>query len=193
MPKRGGSRGRKKPSLYLLTREVLTQPQLKEYFDELYGTSERTSALVAASALDQLLVQLLQTKFIEMGETELNEIFYGPRAVLGGFSERIILCHALGIVSDATKADLDIIRRVRNAFAHRVQSLSFEHHLIKAECLKLKRVDAPTLAATSDTARRRYVNCALGIANELSKLLLQELKRRNLVKALNQKPAPSSQ
>jgi hypothetical protein len=171
MPKRGGSRGRKKPSLQSLTREFLTRSQTEEYFDELYGASERTTALVAAAAVDQLLVQLLQTHFIAMDEADLDSIFYGQRAVLAGLSERVTIAHALGLIPTEMKPDLDVIRRVRNAFAHRVQPLSFDHPLIKEECFKLTHVGDAILRLTEDAARRRYINCSLFLAGYLAKLL----------------------
>jgi hypothetical protein len=79
MPKRGGSKGQKKPSLSLLSREYLKSgEQVTEYFDQLHGASARTSALVGVAAIDQLLVQLLRERFIDkLDERDLDNLFYG--------------------------------------------------------------------------------------------------------------------
>jgi hypothetical protein len=66
MPKRGGSKGKKKPSLHSLSREALTQAQVTAFFDELTMADDRTSALVGVAAIDQALVHLIRLPFPPM-------------------------------------------------------------------------------------------------------------------------------
>jgi hypothetical protein len=162
MPTRGGSRGRKKPSLQSLTREpIVGGGQFVQSCVQLFNTDNRTAALVGVALVDQLLVLLLQSKFIPLNDEELGDIFFGKRALLGGLAERITLCHALGLLPTDIKSDLDTMRRIRNVFAHRVQPLSFDNPLIKSECLKLQHITGDLLPLYDDTPRGRYVNCAL--------------------------------
>jgi hypothetical protein len=162
MPKRGGSRGKKdKTSLHHLTREHLKASELQDYFNELNTANDRTCALVGGAALDQTLVRILAERFIPLDDTGLANTFYEPQAPLGSLSIRIQLCYLLGIIPLAVKDDLDRIRRIRNAFAHRVHALEFSHPLVQLACDGLGNF-AEALP-NPITPRERFISCALGL------------------------------
>lgn len=135
MSKRGGSRGRKKPSLHDLSKQGIGPEHRKEYIKELMGESDRAAALVAAAEIDSRLILLLRDSFSHrISAAEEDELFYGKRAPLGDFSSRISIAYALGVIFSDERDDLNRIRRVRNVFAHSVIPLTFENELIAKEC-----------------------------------------------------------
>lgn len=139
MPKRGGSKGRKKPSLADLSREFLTTDDLVGYINEVHGANPRSMAIMGAAALEQTLVGLLEAQFVDDPDArnELLRALYDSNAMLSTFANKTVLCYLLGLITKEQKDHLDIIRRIRNVFAHRVKPLRFDHVLIKTECERL--------------------------------------------------------
>ncbi len=137
MPKRGGSKGRKKPSLHNLSRQSL-RPEHKEAFTkELMGESDRAAALVAAAEVESYLVHLLMFEFTRLSEEERELLFFGRNGTLSEFADRISVAYGLGVIHPDERDDLDRIRRIRNAFAHSAIPLTFENELIATECSRL--------------------------------------------------------
>jgi len=137
MPKRGGSRGRKKASLSNLSRQTLKPEHREEYAKELTGGSDRAAALVVAAEIDSYLIVILQAKFFRLSEDEKDRLVFGQNAPLSNFASRILVAYGLGLIDEAERDDLDRIRRIRNAFAHSVIPLTFDHDLIAKECSQL--------------------------------------------------------
>jgi mannitol operon repressor len=54
-------------------------------------------------------------------------------APLGSFSARIAAAHTMGLISDREKAECDLIRKVRNEFAHKVK-MSFDNPRVRDLC-----------------------------------------------------------
>lgn len=121
MPVRGGSKGKKKPSIHHLSRD---RARSKDYLDELLGQNDRACALVAASILSQDLLSLIETKLTKLTEEERNLLFYEAQAPLSSFSARIALSYALGLIPSEERSNLTIIRHIRNTFAHTSRSIS---------------------------------------------------------------------
>lgn len=88
-------------------------------FEELeHSPSDRSSVIVSAAYVDELLEYLIKC-FLTFtpNEKEDNELFlgYGP---LSSFSSKILLSYRLGLISDYEYKALQVIRKIRNAFAH---------------------------------------------------------------------------
>src|SRR3546814_2970630 len=56
---------------------------------------------------------------------------------LGNFSSKIKMCYCLGLIDKMIKEDLNLIRKIRNEFAHDLYA-SFDSDKIKNWCLQLK-------------------------------------------------------
>jgi uncharacterized protein YPO0396 len=110
------------------------------FFNELQGESDRACALIAASALSDILQRLLTAKFIEMTESEHDQLFDQQNAVLSSFSSRIRMAHALGLLSKKERKNLDTIRDIRNTFAHAVANITFDTDEVEKACKKLVHV-----------------------------------------------------
>jgi len=130
-------RGRKKPSLYALSRETLKPKHQEQFLNELLGGSDRAAALVAAADLQSYLVSLVMFKFVRLPEDERGALFFGRNAALSDFADQITVAYGLGSIFDDEHSDLQSIRRIRNAFAHAVIPLTFDTEEIAEECSKL--------------------------------------------------------
>ena len=78
-----GPKGSKKPSLHSLSRLPIN---LETYFKELAGESDRACALIVGAAISDGLGDLLKRYFVKLEETDINHLFYDPRASLGDFA-----------------------------------------------------------------------------------------------------------
>src|SRR5712664_174322 len=82
----------------------------------LHNESDRGFALLAAAWIDDSIEDVIRSRFIA-NKRAADELLTGD-APLATFSSRIKLLYCLGIVTDNEKQDLNIIRAIRNLFAH---------------------------------------------------------------------------
>jgi DNA-binding MltR family transcriptional regulator len=115
---------------------------------ELEAESDRGCVLVAASALDVLLEELLRTSLItdphavKHAVTLLFEAM-GPMAT---FSAKIKLAYGLGLIDKLHFSDLEKIRRIRNIASHEYSPMTFESQ----EIIEISRtLEAADLAVRS--------------------------------------------
>lgn len=96
--------------------------------------SDRACAVLGAALLDARLESLYNRR-LRCSKEELLASS-GP---LGTFSARIRLAHALAWISEDVKYDLNVIRSVRNEFAHNFDhELSFATQSIADKCRNLR-------------------------------------------------------
>ena len=107
-------------------------PHLKEFAAFLYELNKETARGVASTSaafLDNILQGVITAFLIPNVSSEaLTDGFNAPLTTL---SSRIKACHALGLISQQEYKECDIIRRVRNEFAHKVH-MSFNDDRVKS-------------------------------------------------------------
>lgn len=84
--------------------------------------SDRGAAVLAGSYLENYLGLYLKSKMIDPSVAERIFSSDGP---LSTFSQRIDLAQAFGFLSKAQCADLHLIKKIRNHFAHHPREASF--------------------------------------------------------------------
>ena len=107
-------------------------------FSKLFNSNEkndRAIAIVGATFLDILLEHTLRA-FLVDDEKEVDKLLQ-PDQPLGTFSGKITMVYCLGLIYRPVRDDLNLIRRIRNEFAHNLYA-SFEDEKIKAWCSSLK-------------------------------------------------------
>jgi len=159
------SKGREKPSLMTLSREMADPSEITSFFEELVGASDRACAILGGAIVDQVLVFQLQGAMRELSRKEFLELFFDNRAILQTMAARIDLSYALSLNERHEIVQLHAIRRIRNAFAHAVRPISFSTKLVVRECTKLSdsyftKDDA---IAELPEARRRFIGICVGI------------------------------
>ncbi len=103
---------------------------------ELQRETDRGLALVGAALLDEKLTQTLRSFFCE--EKSAESLLDDGDAPLGTFSSRTELCFALGLIDEFEYQEINLIRKVRNEFAHAKHGTTFQTEKIKSFCSNLK-------------------------------------------------------
>jgi mannitol operon repressor len=139
-----------------------TYPHLKgfvEFLEDFNKETDRGAALAAAAYIDHLLERTLSSFFIP------NHSSFGltsdAHAPLSTFSARSAACHAMGLISEAEFQECELIRKVRNEFAHAVK-MSFKDDRVKGLCSSLTMSAKPYENAAVD-ARGQFTTAAVSL------------------------------
>ena len=118
---------------------VLSRDIVLNFMREIRSETDRGTAIVGASVLDDLLAEILRKRFVNLPKiADLLLVSHGPR---GSVSSRIHLVHMLGISRPDQYHDLNIVRKIRNRFAHVHQPVSFDDQSISDLCNNFRQVE----------------------------------------------------
>ncbi len=108
-----------------------TQEQCQAIVDEIEKQTDRGAAIIAAATIDDVLQDLITARLIELSSKRKKALFEsnGP---LSSLSAKIEMAFALGLFNRERRESLDLIRDVRNRFAHMMNPVSFDHPDISA-------------------------------------------------------------
>ncbi|MGU2417856.1 hypothetical protein [Burkholderia cenocepacia] len=87
--------------------------------------SERAAVILAAAQLDVELEGAI--KQVLVPHPGGNDPLFDADRALGTFSAKILMAHRLGIISLEFEHALQIIRKIRNDFAHQIDTSSLAH------------------------------------------------------------------
>ena len=128
--------------------------------------SDRGGALVGAALLDNRLERLLLSHLVA-GKVTQN-LVVGRNAPLGTFSSRINASFAMGLITTEERQDLNIVRSIRNEFAHREHGVSFEDSTIAGLCSSLRSRRPPKMIEDHGyTSRARFNDAVIFTAMQL--------------------------
>jgi len=123
--------------------------------------SDRGCALVATAWIDDTLTELVRSRFVD-DRAAANELLDGDTP-LATFSAKIKLLYCMGVICKEVRHDLDIIRSIRNLFAHDRGRLGFDTPAIKDRCRSLSLVpEVKSLkTAMSDESRDLFTSVSM--------------------------------
>lgn len=122
----------------------------------------RAKAIVGAALLDHLLEQVLRHHMI----TKPEETLFGAYGPLSSFSAKIDIAKSLGILTAGEASDLHRVRKIRNAFAHSLEDLSFRDTSIRSHVRQLQ-VRAGTILGQQGAPRFDFELCVLVLSGFL--------------------------
>ena len=93
------------------------------------GSTDRGRALVAASLIEEMLDEVLRGLVLDNSATK--KLFDDRNAPLSTFSAKASASRALGLISREEFSDIELVRKIRNSFAHS-EMCSFENEKIKS-------------------------------------------------------------
>ena len=122
--------------------------------------SDRGCALVLAANLDNRLRSLLKSFFVEQSPNKQNGLFEG-NGCLATFSSRIKVSFSVGLLGTDEQHDLDIIRAIRNDFAHNESSIDFSNPPVSDRCNSLRlhqtmEKDRPDIDVSKHSGRDKF-------------------------------------
>lgn len=185
---RGGSRGRKKPSLRALTRALPDSKQSEAVSKTLVrADSPIVTAILGVGILEAELEPMIRQKLRRRDDATWEKITedIGP---LSSFHSKIVMAYALGIIDEVMSENLHIARRVRNVFAHAKILIDFTEDLIRAE---LRSIELPKAKRTKlyrnlkeckndvDDPRYQFVGLCFTLGSELVRKQTSSLKAQN--------------
>jgi DNA-binding MltR family transcriptional regulator len=94
-----------------------------------------TTAIIGAVMIEHQLDRLLRSKLKHKDDTTWA-MLVGDNGPLRSFSSKIAMGYALGIYDKRMHSDLNIVRNIRNAFAHPKKLIQFDHLAVVAELRK---------------------------------------------------------
>jgi hypothetical protein len=113
--------------------------------------TDRAAAVLAGGYLDAYMEAALRSVLI--AGTRLNTLF-DAQGALRSFGSKISLATALGLITETLARDMDLIRKVRNHFAHHIWKASFDDAPVRDWCKAIGVVDS----AVDPTTEERVVN-----------------------------------
>jgi hypothetical protein len=127
----------------VLSRANPTFGDLPKLEAEVYGSNDRASAVMLSSVLETSLEIFLRNKTrpsLNADDTGLLFDWTGP---LADFGSKILVGYAFNLFGPDTRHDLDLIRIMRNGFAHSRISFDFTTPAVAAVCHQLRAPDSP--------------------------------------------------
>ena len=106
-----------------------------EFLAEFNKETERGAALAAAAMIDDQLGRTIEAFLVpNKGSKALLDGFNAP---LGSFSARVAAAFGLGLISEVEYRECEILRKVRNEFAHQIK-VSFKTDKVVSLCTQLQ-------------------------------------------------------
>jgi DNA-binding MltR family transcriptional regulator len=137
-----------------------------EFIEALATESDRGCVLVAGAVLDEALELFLRAQMPQdkqSVDSVVDPLFKHP-GPLASFWSRIRIAYALGYISPATFHDLELVREIRNKFAHDYVSATFSNPEVKTLLDDFKGADAGLEYARSSVERARAIQQAAAMA-----------------------------
>lgn len=136
-----------------------------DFTAELSKETDRGVALVSVSYLDTLLKHLVCSRStLDRRKIEMKLGMFGANGPMDSFSNKIKICYLFGLLTDIEYQDLDIIRDIRNDFAHLLSGLSFDTSNIADTCRSLH---ASKVDGQPSSARECFIKAAVRIMVDL--------------------------
>src|SRR5437867_12802997 len=112
--------------------------ELAEFVSQLAAEGERSAVVLTAAKLDVQLEELLK-KIIGPHPGGTDNLFH-PDRPLGSFSAKIALSYRLGLFDRDCERALQLIRKMRNDFAHSIDRASLAESQYRSRLLELSRL-----------------------------------------------------
>jgi hypothetical protein len=168
------NRGKSKPKLRDLGRKLPTTEEAMEVFRAARIDSDPiTAAILGAVLVESELEALLRHRLKRQSDTEWAELV-ADNGPLSTFHRKILLGRALRLYGEEVNHNLNIIRNIRNTFAHAKKLITFEHELVVAE-LRSTAIPKVRKRGHRDVKSLKWggQGCYLSLSHHVSMMLLQ--------------------
>lgn len=131
-------------NLRLITRGAPNFGHLVALEGELYSSANDRAVVILSVSFVEANLEALIVKAMrgDLTNTDRRRLFEGDGS-LSRFSSKISVAYALGLIGRISRSDLDLIRFLRNEFAHSRMPFGFQTKEVIDFCTHLKIVDDP--------------------------------------------------
>ncbi len=172
-----------KSSLRSLSREPIGAEQLADWLQEINHGSDRSVAIISVANLEISLEQLILVHLANGREEQTAARLRSNQGPLATFHSKIELAYAMGLIPERDMTELHRIRRIRNAFAHTPNLITFATPEVREESMKLKfrgglvnGIDVETMRGMIP-AKLYFTHAVSYLSRELKSLNLAALKK----------------
>lgn len=130
-------------NLKAFTRGDLTIKDLPALEDEMYSSSARSTVLMTCAVLEMCLTIFLRDKMRPTTTSDDDRRLFDPGGPLCDLSAKNMIGYAFNWYGPETKKDIDLIRILRNEYAHSRRSFDFSAHEVTEFCKHLHSPDWP--------------------------------------------------
>jgi hypothetical protein len=131
---------------------------LKRMYREMFRTrNDRGSAILLGTYVEEALQRALE--LVLHVRSKQRGALFGINAPLGTFANKIRIAFALDVIGSETFGNLNLIREIRNAFAHAKIHISFKNKQVRDVCALLvmpKDLTPFPFSVTQDTPRKLF-------------------------------------
>ncbi|MDN7848461.1 hypothetical protein DF047_04485 [Burkholderia cenocepacia] len=142
--------------------------QINDLIGAFNKESDRGAAILAGSFLEHYLGVFLQSKTVD---EKVAEKLFGAMGPLATFSQRIAVAYAFGFIDKELYRNIELIRKIRNYFAHHPFEGTFESEEVKGKVLSLSTYGGSQSNYSAAHARQVYVFACGVICGHLWKLM----------------------
>jgi len=145
----------------------MTEEDLKYFsgfLSEFQKETDRGAALVGAALIDTRIDRILRGHFVS--KRIADELLSGGNAPIGTFSARMKLAYSLGLITRLEFHECDLIRKIRNEFAHEVHGLSFQTQKISDLAARLQ-ANTPDRKRFDGNSRQLFINSVILLSMSL--------------------------
>jgi hypothetical protein len=136
---------------------------LASFVSELQRESDRGLPLVGGALIDELLQESLRAFFI--ASTTVDKLLDEATGPLATFSARSKTCFVLGLIDAHEYREVELIRKIRNEFAHAKHGKTFSDDRIRDLCFNLKS-NVPEGYSVEDP-RSRFISAVVAVVVRL--------------------------
>jgi hypothetical protein len=133
---------------------------------EIEGGSPRAVAVVAAAFVEEHLTKLIRSRLIKdkiKSKVDPHKEMFRPGGPLGDFGNKNSLDYLMGFITKVAWQELDIIRKVRNEFAHKVEVNRWNIQNVSTLCASLVLWERLKIKLRrSDTAKSGALTLLMG-------------------------------
>jgi hypothetical protein len=123
------------------TRIDPTPADLPALEDQMYGSNDRSMAVMLSAVVETCLEIFLRNKTRPSLNSDDTRLLFDYRGPLGDFSSKIFIAFAFNMFGPDTRHDLDLIRMMRNEFAHSRKPVDFFTKEVANVCKHLRAAD----------------------------------------------------
>lgn len=149
-----------------LSRKFPTEDEVKQLFPLFLAESDRGCAVVVGSFVEAGVHLACAARMVDDADL-LDRAFHATGAPLGTFAAKIRMGASLGMYGPKTAEKLNLIKDIRNAFAHALRPLDFRNPTIVQACNVLDSTQLPAPMSGHAPARVRYTAFCWWIFNKL--------------------------
>lgn len=106
-------------------RVEIDHQEWSSFFDELKSESDRGATILAGVWIESLLERKLATVFTE-GDSDARRRLFDFNGPFSSFSSKILVAYCLGWINSDIHHDINLVRKIRNHFAHDLHGLDLE-------------------------------------------------------------------